>query len=952
MTRFWPVIGVLFFSLSSTQAQTATLRGQVIDETHAVIPGAKVSITGPASGSRTGKTQTAVAGEDGSYQVSGLVEGVYRIEATAPQLALPQALRITVHAGVQTLELQLRVTMKAQEVAVQDSATPAVGTDPTANASAIVLRGDDLQALGDSPDDLAADLQALAGPSAGPNGGAIFIDGFSGGELPSKESIREIRINQNPFSPEYDKLGFGRIEIFTKPGSDKFRGTLFYNFGDDFWNSRNPYAAQKAPFLLKEYGGNLSGPLNKRASFFLDVQRHAIDNGAIINGTTLDPNTLRILSPYTEVHSTPQRRIQASPRIDYQLSQNHTLLIRYAAAHTDIQDSGVGSFNLVTRAFDNQNTSHTIQITETAVIGSNTINEARFQLYRLGGSRDANSNVPALQVLGAFNGGGAQVGHSTDTQTAYEFQNYTSVIHGKHAFRFGVRLRGEQYSSVAPVNFGGTFTFGGGGGLTSIERYQLTLQLLRQGVDAATIRARGGGATQFSINQGEPAVSASQVDAGLFFGDDWRIRPNLTASLGVRCEAQSNLHDRRDFAPRIGLAWAPGAAASKTKAKSVFRLGFGMFYDRFAVANTITALRYNGILQQQYVISNPDFFPNVPKTGELAAFQSTQVIERTGATLRVPYIMQGAAGYERQLPKNTTVAVTYATSHGLHQFRSEVVLPGPFFVMGSNGLYNQNQLITNVNTRVNKDISLFGSYVMNRARSNTDGLGTFPANPRDYSGEYGPASTDVHNRGSFGGTIATWRNIRLSPLLVAESGPPFDITTGGDLYGTTLFNGRPGIATDPKAPGVIATSYGLLDPNPKPGQLILSRNSGRGPGAILFNARISKVFTFGSAKERASAPSVALPGDGRRNQTGVFTPAGGGGGGPANPSTGRRYNLTISMSIRNVLNHTNPGPIIGNITSPLFGVANQPAGSGIPGGTGFSEAANNRRLELQTRFTF
>src|SRR5208283_205433 len=111
------------------------------------------------------------------------------------------------------------------------NAGPTVSTAAANNASAVVLTGDDLDALADNPDDLLADLQALAGPSAGPSGGAIFIDGFSGGELPPKESIREIRINQNPFAPEYDKLGLGRIEIFTKPGADKYRGTVDYNLG-------------------------------------------------------------------------------------------------------------------------------------------------------------------------------------------------------------------------------------------------------------------------------------------------------------------------------------------------------------------------------------------------------------------------------------------------------------------------------------------------------------------------------------------------------------------------------------------------------------------------------------------------------------------------------------------------------------------------------------------------
>jgi hypothetical protein len=97
-------------------------------------------------------------------------------------------------------------------VTVQDNAGPAVNTDPSSNASALILHDEDLQALSDDPEDLQSDLQALAGPSAGPNGGSIFVDGFSGGELPPKESIREIRINQNPFSPEYDKQDPGGMK--------------------------------------------------------------------------------------------------------------------------------------------------------------------------------------------------------------------------------------------------------------------------------------------------------------------------------------------------------------------------------------------------------------------------------------------------------------------------------------------------------------------------------------------------------------------------------------------------------------------------------------------------------------------------------------------------------------------------------------------------------------------
>jgi len=184
--------------------------------------------------------------------------------------------------------LQLNVSVEKQEVTVDESGKPTVSTDASANASAVVLRGTDLDALSDNPDDLAADLQALAGPAAGPNGGAIFVDGFSGGELPPKNSIREIRINQNPFSPEYDRLGYGRIEIFTKPGTDKFRGDLGYNFATDKWNSRNAYADQKAPFHLNELREGLSGPIGKHASFNVVFVREWVDNGNVVNGVVLN----------------------------------------------------------------------------------------------------------------------------------------------------------------------------------------------------------------------------------------------------------------------------------------------------------------------------------------------------------------------------------------------------------------------------------------------------------------------------------------------------------------------------------------------------------------------------------------------------------------------------------------------------------------------------------------
>jgi hypothetical protein len=953
LSRLLTFLALALLCCAAAFSQSSTLTGQVTDESGGIVPGAKVTLNGPA-----GAVKSTAAGNDGSYSLRNVPVGEYSVLAVAPDLEMAHAVAISLHAGSQTLNIKLKVASTSQQITVRSDATAGVSTESANNATALVLTGEDLDALPDDPDDLQADLQALAGPAAGPSGGTMFVDGFSGGELPPKASIREIRINQNPFSPEYDKLGYGRIDIFTKPGTGKLHGEIGWNFADQVWNSRNPYAAQKAPLLLNESENSASGPLSKRASFTLDLEYHAVNNGAIINALILNPQTLNP-EQFTGTSLTPQRRFRVSPRVDYQLNENNTLSLRYTFTKSDIHDFGIGAFDLSSRGYRVQNVYNTVQVTETAVLGT-AINETRFQYFRWSNQGTPNNADPEIQVLGAFNGGGSQTGLSSDLQNSFELQNYTSILHGAHSFRFGTRLRGAVESNVSQKNFGGTFTF------SSIDAYRLTELGLQQGLSPDQIRLLGGGPSQFSINAGVPGLSVNQTDAGLFAGDEWRVAPNFTVNLGVRYETQTNIRDHLDLAPRVGLAWALGGHRNQSP-KTVLRAGFGMFYDRFALTNLLTTQRYNGVVQQQYVITNPDFYPVIPAIASLAGNQSSQVIQRLDANLRAPYVMQTAVSLERQLPKKTTLAVTYTNSHALHVLRTNDInapLPvtynpatgmggvfplgnsQPVFDMTSSGRFNQNQLITNVNSKLNSQISLFGFYVLNHAMSNSDGLITSPANPYNYSGEYGPAALDIRHRFLAGGSINTKWNIRFSPYVILQSGAPFDITTGNDLFGTTLFNSRPGIATDPSKPGLVQTQYGLLDPNPSGAEQIISRNYGRGPGLMTVNLRVGKTIGFG-AKHESAASSSSSPG----LRPGVDPTAPGGMRGLFSaPNTDYRYSLTIGMSARNLFNHTNPGQIIGNIQSPLFGRANQIYGT--LNGEGFSENASNRRLELQIKLSF
>ena len=309
---------------AAQQPATGALRGQLADEFGGVIVGATVTATGS-----TGVPKSATTGSDGSFQLAGLAPGKYTVRAVAPGFALYENADIEVAAGRNDLgKITLGVSLAKEEVTVAGESP--VNVDD-ASAGAIVLKGKDLEALPDDPDELAAALSALAGPSVGPNGGQILIDGFEGGRIPPKDSIREIRVNDNPLSAERDQPGFGGIQIFTKPGTDKLRGSLAGTFNDESMNSRNPFlrSRKRPPFQFRQYSGSLSGTIvPKKASFFFELERGETDDNDLVNATVLDPATL-LPVPFNAAVLTPARRISTSPRIDYQLSKNHTLVARY-----------------------------------------------------------------------------------------------------------------------------------------------------------------------------------------------------------------------------------------------------------------------------------------------------------------------------------------------------------------------------------------------------------------------------------------------------------------------------------------------------------------------------------------------------------------------------------------------------------------------------------------------
>jgi len=970
---------LLSFARVSAQVPTGVLRGQVTDPSGAAVAAATVVVL-PAEN----PSSLATTNRDGVFEVKPLAPGKYTVQVFAPGFAQFEVKDIAVSAGSPVvLNIHLSIQEQQEKVIVNDSSAQ-LDTSSASNANSVTLKGKDLDALSDDPDELQAELTALAGPSAGTEWRPDYIDGFTAGQLPPKSSIREIRLNQNPFSAEYDKLGYGRIEILTKPGTDKLHGQILINGNGSPFNARNPLVgdAEQPGYHSVLYSGSLGGAINKKTSFFFSLDRRNIDEISVIHTPALDANFNPI--QFTGAVPNPRTRTNLTPRIDYQFSRTNTLTARYQYFRENEINNGIGQFSLATQGFNELNTEHTLQISDTQTLSERTINETRFQYVRSASTETVLNTTPSIAISGAFTGGGNNQGNLLQRTNGYEIQNYTSIAANKHFIRFGVRMRIDNDSTSKTNGFNGAFTF------DSLTSFEITQQDLAGGFTPNEIRSdcHGtssagtpicGGASLFAITTGNSAVQNNYFDIGLFAQDEWRLRPNITVNYGVRYERQNQIDDKGGLAPRLGLAWGLGKNKQGTP-KAVVRAGFGIFYDRLQQKYLEQAQLLNGITQQSFVVANPDFFPNLPTSAELAAAQTSPTIYEVDPHLKTPYTMQSGVTFEKQLGKSANIAFTYLNSRGVHAFLTRNInapLPPNFnpanrplgednniYQYDSAGDFKQNQFIINGNVRVGTRVSLFGYYTLNYANSDTQGITSFPSNQFDLALDYGRAFFDIRQRLFLGGSVALPYNFRLSPFLIASSGVPFNVTTGIDSNHDSIFNDRPTFTQLQSAlAGTTVPGNTSLNCQPASGSTEIPINCGLSPARFSFNLRLSKTFGFGKKAKSAVKTAAGGPGDGGtfgRGPGGIGGPGSGGGGrgnrggggrggglfGADAGNSGQRYSLTLGISARNVFNYVNEGTPVGVISSPIFGQANSLAGGP------FGNQASNRRVDLQLGFSF
>jgi hypothetical protein len=886
--RFVAILCLAFLVPDGVLAQggpTARLLVTVLDETRGVLPGATVTVTG-IEASNKDVTSALPTSPQGQVMFENLKPGRYSVAAefggfqprTLPDVRVREGdNRQIIVLPIDRLQSSVTVERDRQQAAADREMT--FGT---------VLTREQIEALSDDPDELRRQLMDIGGPGA-----TIIVDSFEGRDLPPKAMIKSIRVTRDQFAPEAHYAGEFRIEILTQPGIGPVRGAVRMGFYDSATDGRNPLVGQRGPAQSLTYGASLNGTLiSQRASFYLNFQGQDSYSTPVQYAAT---NAGRILGNIPL--RSPADNGFVSGGLDYALTRDQVLRINFNGSRFSRNNTGIGTYDLVDRAYSSDDSSFGLFIQQNGPLGRRFVLNTRFSAFGSDSVASSAIEAPTIIVNDAFTSGGAQRRGGTHTRNFW-LNSDLDYVRGIHSMRAGVEVQLTRSHTDSDSNYLGTYVF------ESLEAYER------------------GVARSYSRRIGDPNVRYTNVQAGIYVQDDIKVRKGLTVTGGVRYELQTHIPDHLNFAPRIGVTWAPFKSG-----KTTLRGSWGIFYDWLSTGTYAQTLQVDGFRQRELNIINPSF----PDPGAVGITPPTNRYLLDGDR-DMAYAQRLSAGIAQAISRriSTNMLYSYAYRYGLLAGRNlnapvNGVRPDPEFanivLAADDGKGRQHTLNASVTINLaplppsggpgpggpgsvllpggpgmmmmmgagapatsgprfswRRGLTISGFYNWGRTYDNTDGAFAIPAS-FDLADEWGPAANDRRHTTHIAITSTALRNLSARLGFTGNSALPLTIRTGIDDNGDLVFNDRPA--------GV-------------------GRNSARMRATWNSSANLGYSFTLGK-KQVTSGGGVQIMGSPAGltvNTTGAQTQP--------------RYRLNVSVNIQNLLNQAAYSGFSGIMTSPFF----------------------------------
>lgn len=769
----------------------AALRVRVLDPTGAAIPRASVMIE-----SRSGELRETVTDPEGASDLRALRPEEVTVRAAVSGFETVER-TLKLKPGANQVELRLPLARLSEDVAVTPEEKVSAGL-----GFGTVLTAAEIAALPDDPEEMEEALRRIAGPGA-----MLRVNGFSGGRLPPKSQIRQIRFQTNPYAAEYHQAGHIAIDVFTRPGLGSWRTGLESSLRSRGLNATPPLAPGRPPDRYGRFGATFEGPLVAgKTSFSGSIDGRSVDGARTVSATL--PT-----GPYAGLVDTTTDKLDVQGRVEHALGASHTLRAEFQRVQND-QDGLGGGLDLDERAFAQDQTDHIFRLSDTGALGRKGATETRFELRRSETAWTPRTVGPAVNVLGAFSAGGAVLqGSRTGTEVRLTQSLDWGV--GRHALRFGAQLEWQRFESDEARNAGGTWTF------PSLEAHA------------------AGRPSLFTRGAGDPRVSFCHAQLGLYVQDEVKLGRKAALSIGLRNELQSGVSGAWHLGPRLGFTYALGN-------QTTLRLGSGVFHEWYGASLRAEAERSSSSRWTESALADPAY-PDASSRAGLSAVPANRFF--ASGALGLPRIWRSSLGLERTLGA-LRLRADYAFETTSDAFRATDrnapvggVRPDPtqgtVLEVEDVGRARRHSLFASAGFLKPEARGTFlAGYVFTFARNDGDGPTSVPATALGRAAEWGPALDDVRHRLFGFGRVRLGHGFGLSTMFRFDSGSPYDVTSGHDANGDAVFNDRP--------EGV-------------------ERNAGRGAARFDLDLRLSWGRGFGPKRTPTGGPQariVRLGGDG------------------------------------------------------------------------------------------